>query len=439
MRNKLWFLTNHGLSKKIKNKWFIVANIVLLILLVGIINIDSIISFFGGDFNQNEEIFVIDNNSGAYEIFKEQIESTKNILGIEKEIVISKTTEDYEQMKESLKGSEQILIVFDSSNTDYLTSKVVSEQNIDTVDYQVIVQALTSTKQIIAMEKTNIDLEELAKITAPISIERIMIDETINSQEENMSMVMGTVFPTVILPFFILVIFLIQMIGAEINEEKSSRSMEIIISNVSPKTHFFSKILAANIFVIIQGLLLLIYSGIGLFIRNLVSSTANATTQVTDLVSEVWSGIVASGFADKLIYVIPLTLLLMVLSFLAYSLVAGILASMTVSIEDYQQIQTPIIFICLIGYYLAIMAGMFDGSVLIKVLSFVPFISCLLAPALLMIGQISILEVVIAIVIMVVFDFLVMKYGLKIYKIGILNYSTDKMWSRILKAAKAKE
>lgn len=439
MRNKLWFLTNHGLSKKIKNKWFIVANIILLVLLVGVINIDSIISFFGGDFNQNEEIFVIDNSNGAYEVFKEQMDKTKNILGLEKEIVVSKATEDYEQMKESLKGSEQILIVFDSSDTDYLTSKVVSEQNIDTVDYQVIVQALTSTKQIIAMEKTNIDLDELAKITAPISIERIMIDETINSQEENMSMVMGTVFPTVILPFFILVIFLIQMIGAEINEEKSSRSMEIIISNVSPKTHFFSKILAANIFVIIQGLLLLIYSGIGLFIRNLVSSTASATTQVTDLVGEVWSGIVASGFADKLIYVIPLTLLLMVLSFLAYSLVAGILASMTVSIEDYQQIQTPIIFICLIGYYLAIMAGMFDGSILIKVLSFVPFISCLLAPALLMIGQISILEVVIAIVIMVVFDFLVMKYGLKIYKIGILNYSTDKMWSRILKAAKAKE
>lgn len=31
------------------------------------------------------------------------------------------------------------------------------------------------------------------------------------------------------------------MIGAEINEEKSSKSMEIIVTSVSPKIHFLSK------------------------------------------------------------------------------------------------------------------------------------------------------------------------------------------------------
>ena len=43
------------------------------------------------------------------------------------------------------------------------------------------------------------------------------------------------------------------------NPEKSTRSMEIIISNVSPKTHFISKILSSNLFVIIQGALLIIF------------------------------------------------------------------------------------------------------------------------------------------------------------------------------------
>ena len=128
----------------------------------------------------------------------------------------------------------------------------------------------------------------------------------------------------------------------------------------------------------------------------------------------------------------------MVLSFLAYSLVAGILASMTVNVEDFQQIQAPIMLISLLAYYLAIMAGMFEGSILIKILSYVPFISCLLSPALLVIGQISIIDVFISIVILIIFDEITIKYGLKIYKIGILNYSTDKMWSRLLKAAKSK-
>ena len=58
-----------------------------------------------------------------------------------------------------------------------------------------------------------------------------------------MELVMGVAFPIMILPFFMLTMYLVQMIGAEINEEKTTKSMEIIISNVSPKTHFFSKLI----------------------------------------------------------------------------------------------------------------------------------------------------------------------------------------------------
>ena len=84
------------------------------------------------------------------------------------------------------------------------------------------------------------------------------------------------------------------------------------------------------------------------------------------------------------------------------------------------------------------MAGMFQGSILIKVLSYVPFLSCLLSPALLVIGQIGIVDVIISIIILCIFNYILIKYGLKIYKIGILNYSTDKMWSKLFRAIKQK-
>ena len=126
----------------------------------------------------------------------------------------------------------------------------------------------------------------------------------------------------------------------------------------------------------------------------------------------------------------------MILSFVAYSLLAGIFASMTVNPEDYQHIQTPIMLICFVSYYLSVMAGMFNGSIFIRILSYVPLISCLLSPALLVIGQIGIIDVIISIVMLLLFIGVFVKYGLKIYKIGILNYSTDKMWSKIFKAAK---
>ena len=289
----------------------------------------------------------------------------------------------------------------------------------------------------IAFSLTDIDPEELLKVTGAITVDRILLSEDKNTEEENMEMIMGTVFPTVILPFFILVVYLVQMIGAEINEEIQTRSMEVIISNVSPKVHFFSKLVASNAFVLLQGALLIIYSIIALVIRNYMA--VDSASSITLEISNIWNSLVTSGFVDKLAYVIPLTLVLMILSFVTYSLVAGILASMTVSMEDFQQIQTPIMMICLAGYYLAIMAGMFEGSIFIKALSYVPFLSCLLSPALLVIGQIGIVDVVISIIILCVFNFVLIRYGLKIYKIGILNYSTDKMWSKLFKAVKSKE
>ena len=156
----------------------------------------------------------------------------------------------------------------------------------------------------------------------------------------------------------------------------------------------------------------------------------------TQEISNALSSLSTSGLLDKLYYIIPVTIVLMILSFIAYSLIAGILASMTVNTEDFQHIQTPVMIICFVGYYLAVMSSMFNGSLFIRILSYVPLISCLLSPALLVIGQITIIDVMISLGALLLLIGLLSKYGLKIYKIGILNYSTDKMWSKIFKAAK---
>lgn len=437
MMNKFWFLTQSSFLKKIKSKWFLIVNILLLVVIVGIVNVDSIIKAFGGDFNDTNEIVVLDKTDMSYDLFEKNLKSYNETLDMKYTFDISKTIKTEEEIKKEIKDTDKVLIVLENSDTSYLKASIISDSYIDTMYYQLLYQALSTTKTEVAFSLTDTNKDELLKLTSNISVDRILLSDDKNTEEENMEMIMGTVFPTVILPFFILVVFLVQMIGAEINEEKQTRSMEVIISNVSPKAHFFSKVIASNGFVLLQGLLLILYGILALVIRNYtgISSASSITSQISD----VWNGLVASGFVDKLTYIIPLTLILMVLSFLTYSLVAGILASMTVSMEDYQQIQAPIMMICLAGYYLAIMAGIFQGSTLIRILSYVPFLSCLLSPALLVIGQIGIFDVVISIIILCIFNYILIRYGLKIYKIGILNYSTDKMWSKLLKAVRSKE
>jgi len=109
---------------------------------------------------------------------------------------------------------------------------------------------------------------------------------------------------------------------------------------------------------------------------------------------------------------------------------------MTVSMEDFSQIQTPIMMVSLLGYYLSIMSGLFSGSIFIRILSYIPFLSPLLSPALFITNQIGIIDIIISIIISIIFNYLLAKIGLKIYKVGILNYSEDKMWRKIFKAIK---
>lgn len=441
MKSKFNYLIGMSLKRKINTKWFLIANIVLAVILVGIINIDSVITMFGGDFNEKTTIYVIDNTENTFDIFKSQFDNTETLLNGNTNYNVIKEERSIDELKYLILNEEKeknnIILEFKNSDNNFLSISIITKEYIDLANTQILTSALNNTKATIAIYNSNISEEELSAIYSPANIERIYLDTDKNIQDENTKMILTTVFPILILPFFMLIIYLVQMIGAEVNDEKTTRGMEIIISNVSPKTHFFSKIVAGNLFVLLQAGLLFIYTFIGMFIRKLIGGNL-ISNGVTTQVKDVMTNVLNSNIGEQLKIILPLTIILMLLTFLAYSLLAGILASMTTNTEDFQQLQTPIMIVLLLGYYTSMMASMFEGSIFLKILSFVPFVSAILSPSLLILGQIGVVEVIISIVLMVGIIYLLIKYGLRVYKIGILNYSSKNLWKKMFKALKNK-
>ena len=431
MKNKFWFLTKDSLFKKIKNKTFVIVNILLLVALVALTNIDKIVLFFGGNFDKVNNIMVVDKTEKTYDIFKTVIDSEETIIDTGLKYKVTKVDTE-EKAKKKIKKDEDIAIIFEEDEENVISVKMITYGYINSNLYQLINTSINASKQVLAMEKLNISAEDLAKISSPIEISRQYIQEDKTEQEENQEFIMGVVTPIIILPFFMLILLVVQMIGAEINEEKATRGMEIIISNVSAKVHFFSKILATNLFVLIQAILLVAYSGIGILLRG----NGGDTKQLTDSIGNLTSSMEISDMINNVIGYIPLVLVLMLVTLLAYSLLAGILASMTTNMEDFQQLQTPIMVISLVGFYLSMMSSMFEGSLFIRIISYVPFISAILSPSLLLTNVIGFKDIILSILIMVVTIYLLTKYGLKIYKEGILNYSSNKLWKKMLKALK---
>ena len=198
-----------------------------------------------------------------------------------------------------------------------------------------------------------------------------------------------------------------------------------------------SKVIATNAFVIIQGLLLIIFVAIGVGVRILLSG-GMLTEELSSEANNILSMIDLSSISSSIGIILPTMLIMILLTFIAYSLLAGVLASMTTSMEDYQQLQTPIVVVLLIGYYLSIMAGMFKGSIFIRIMSYIPLVSSLLAPTLYVMGEISLYDLLISVILLVGLIYLLIKYGLKIYKSGILNYSGTGLWKKMFKAIKEK-
>lgn len=438
MKNKLKLLIKDGLNKKINTKWFKVVNIILLVVIVGLINIDNIIKFFGGNFDDPIVIYVIDNTNKYYEAIKSGYDNIDlSALGSESEIKLADKSLD--ELKEEMVNDESndIILVINSNNGK-VVADVISYNYVDAVTLQVLNSTLSSVKTNIALMESSLTEEELASIYEPVEINRSYLSDNLDENNELMSYIGNFIIPMFIIPFFLLIIMVTQMIGAEINEEKSSKSMEIIITSVPARLHFISKIITANVYAILQSLLFILYFGVGLLIRRLVTGSS-LISGLDSQIGNVVNQFIQSGTLDNLLKCLPVTIIMILLSFVAYSLIAGILASMTTNQEDFQQLQSPMMMIIMAGYFLAILASTYEKSTFITTVSVIPFISCILSPVLLMMGQIGIVHVLISILLLILTLYLLIKYGLRVYKVGILNYSSSNLWKKILEGIKSKE
>ncbi len=429
MKNKFKYLVKYSLKKKINTKWFKIVNILLCLLLIFIVNMDYVINFFGGDFETKEKIYIVD-NLNKYESFKNYFTKLTQELDMseyELELDNSKLTD-----QENL--ADDVIVVLNSNTESYLTSEIISNETISRNTYDIITNTLNVLKNEIVLEQSGLTNEEITKLTSPVEVKETVLDSnaTNNQTKESLSAIITTV---VIVPFFILIVTMVQMLGAEINDEKTSRGMEVIISSIPAKLHFISKVLAALSYVLIQGLLLFLYVFIGIIIRKIFTTTGGASADIS-MISDTINMLKNAGIFDLLLKGGLVLIILFIISFIAYAIVSATLASMTTNNEDFQQLQTPLMIIMLVGYYVAFMAVIFDGSIFINILGYIPLLSVMIAPTLYLIGEFSLASLIGSTIIAGIATYFIYIYGLRIYKVGILNYSSTKLWQKMFKSLK---
>ena len=369
--------------------------------------------FFGGDFKQEKNIIVLD-NLNVYDEFADNF--NRNAVYSAIDFNVEKSQESIEALKDRVRANNNnILLVINYDENNYLNADMYTNNGLSNIYTSIINNALNNIKYNIAINDIGISSEDLRLINSGVTINSKQLSEPEENEKKGQTksggydMMGAVVVIAFILPFFFLIVTLVQMIGAEINEEKTNKSMEIIISNVSAKDHLISKIVSCTAFILIQVLMF----GLFILLANIVkNNTPQVMTDTGAFLKNAFDGLVTPEIISMIVRIIPILIVFFILTLITYALLAGVLASMTTNIDDFQQLQTPLMLIVSIGFYLGIIAVIFEGSTFIKVMSYIPLISFLLSPSLYMLNQISIISVVISTIIQGIFMIIVYKYGM---------------------------
>ncbi len=316
--------------------------------------------------------------------------------------------------------------------TNQLPSSLISDTDENS-------QIVIDTKNIAIMSDFTIDITEIYQINALIDnavldykldiinsdlkqqlhsisnqIEFINVYDENNDNKDVLEII--NIISTLIVYF--LVLFGIQILGGEIFEEKSSRAMEIIITNTKPHVHIFVKIISTLLFLISY----ILAMGMGLVIGFVILGKNNPDTigQIIDLGLELLQQL--NIVVDvKFVLFIIFTLISSILSILMFQVIAAVIAAVSNSYEDYQKANGPIILLLLVPYMIS-----FSGIVAInKLLVVIPLFTPFFAPSLFIANDLSIQIYGLCIFIQIVSLVIIYKLAAPVYREGLLTYSTS--------------
>ena len=221
-----------------------------------------------------------------------------------------------------------------------------------------------------------------------------------------------------VLTVFILLITMVygSLLAQEIATEKGSRIMEILLSSVSATTQFFGKLAGMFALLLTQILAYLIAGGLGwLWLRN--RDFVRSFLKQVDL-SVLWS-------QTTLIAV-----LFFVIGVMTFAVLAALTGSLVSNQEQVNAAVMPISLLGMAGYMLSIVAQSGD-SALLRISSFVPFLSVNVMPVQLALGHTDFagawLSLAVSTAFLVIFTWVVVG----VYRSNVLVYSDGSMRQRL--------
>lgn len=288
-------------------------------------------------------------------------------------------------------------------------------------DQTKIQNALTQINMAEKAAKLNLKQEDLIALQTPAKLTmKTQSDkgETSGGNDKNMANYFVSLGIGVVI--FMLLTFYTSMMAQEIANEKSNRIMEILLAATSAKIQYYGKIIGISLLVATHLLTYVVLGGVAAIVLK-GNKMVKGMTQLFDGVD---------------ISFLVIAAIMLILGVISYLVLTAIIASIVNDQSQVQQAVQPIIYLSMIGYVASFASSSMPTNMVIKVLSFLPFVSPSLMPSRLAIQYASITDAIIAGVLQLLALILIAKFGEKVYAKNVLSYSDEKVFKQFMRNLK---
>lgn len=222
-----------------------------------------------------------------------------------------------------------------------------------------------------------------------------------------------------IVALYIVILLYGQLVATNVATEKSSRAMEVLITSVKPASMMFGKVLASCLAGFAQ---LFAVFGSALLLYSINKSAWNDNMIISSLFNIP---------VDLFVYM----MVFFVLGFLVYAFLYAAIGSTVSKLEDINTSVLPITFLFIIAFMIVVfaMAGGNVDTTLMKICSYIPFISPMAMFTRICMSTVAWYEIAISIAVLIGSTVGIGFLSAKIYRVGVLLYGNKPKIGSILK------
>lgn len=396
-------------KKIVLSKGYLISTGIMAIILAGVFFLPQLISdlkLFNS--NNNTPVALIKTDYTKSETLVQTIHAALPDYEVK---LTDKSTE--EAKKEVVDDKAKFFIEANHDLTEVTEYSKIGFSDASVREVQSIDAIVKNLRQSDLLAEQNLAPAAIAKVLNP--------DVKINLETVNKNGAASVIYTFVLIyALYMAITFYGSHVMNSVVTEKTSRAMEVLATSVKPNALLFGKIISTSLAGLIQIAAIIIEA----FICVKISSVNNPNFPVNQIISNIPTQI--------LVYM----LIFFLLGFLIYSFLYGAFASTVSKIDELGSAVMPVQIIIIFTFFVtmsAINSGNADTPFNVF-LSYFPFTAPMMMFTRAIISNVSTLEIILSILVLIVSTYFIGWLSARIYRVGILMYGEKPNFIKLMAA-----